>query len=119
MSVLNTERSLEGKAISLEEEKKRLMMLLDKWQESPLAKAVDDMARNSVVKGGHNKEMVKYSSDFMTQFIYLLGRASKNAIRNKYIVKVKLGQSLFISLLIGLIYRDIEGSGIPAQIIQV
>ena len=48
---------------------------------------------------------VNFQSNFVTQFSVLMQRAWKNALRNPLLVKAKIGQALFMGLLLGLIYH--------------
>ncbi|ORX96864.1 hypothetical protein K493DRAFT_216728, partial [Basidiobolus meristosporus CBS 931.73] len=63
-------------------------------------------------------DMFKYRSAFSTQFNYLLKRASRNAFRNKMIFRVKLFQTVFFSLLIGLIYLRVTNKDTVAAQLQ-
>jgi ABC-type multidrug transport system ATPase subunit len=48
---------------------------------------------------------VNFASNFVTQFSVLMHRAWKNALRNPLLVKAKIGQALFMGILLGLIYQ--------------
>lgn len=48
---------------------------------------------------------VNFESNFVTQFSVLMQRAWKNALRNPLLVKAKIGQALFMGILLGLIYH--------------
>jgi ATP-binding cassette subfamily G (WHITE) protein 1 len=50
----------------------------------------------------------KKRAPFMQQYAYLFQRASKNAIRNPLIIRAKLGQSVIIGLIIGLVYLNVD-----------
>ena len=53
----------------------------------------------------------KYKAPFWTQFKFLFDRASKNAIRNELIVRIRFFQSVFIGVLAGLVFmRATEGT---------
>src|SRR4051794_35806984 len=60
---------------------------------------------------------LRHHASFWTQFTYLFGRASRNAFRNKSIVAVKLFQSIFIGVILGLVYINVNHRT-PAQQIQ-
>eukprot|EP00158_Paraphelidium_tribonemae_P007562 Partr_v1_DN28287_c0_g1_i1_m76207 putative ATP-binding cassette, sub-family G (WHITE), member len=114
MSILNTEKT--DKA-DQEANAVRIKQLLDAWPNSePHSNLVKAMSGNG--KQSTNKVQItpKYHSDFSTQFGYLFGRAAKNAVRNKFIVQVKFMQSLFIALLVGLIYRDVNSKEFNEQV---
>jgi ATP-binding cassette subfamily G (WHITE) protein 1 len=53
---------------------------------------------------------VKERANFFTQFKVLFSRAFKNVLRNKMIVRVRLFQSVFLSLVIGSVYFDVSKS---------
>ncbi len=46
-----------------------------------------------------------FQSGFLMQFSILMLRAWKNALRNPLLVKAKIGQALFMGVLLGLIYQ--------------
>jgi hypothetical protein len=59
---------------------------------------------------------LRHRAPFMRQFWYLLNRASKNAIRNRMIVMVRLFQAVFIGVVIGLVYLNINNRSPVAQV---
>lgn len=83
------------------EEKRRMMRLIEEVQELSSESSV---------------ELSKYKSPFWTQFKYLTNRASKNAIRNELIIKVRFFQSVFIGLLAGLVFMRATEGTIAGQI---
>lgn len=95
---------------------KRIKHLLESWKTSEEAKTLalkmDDQLRDGVPPTA-----LKQNAPFLTQFVYLLGRTAKNALRNKMIIQIKLLQSVVIGLLIGLIFFDI-GSKTPQSQVQ-
>ncbi|ORX88800.1 hypothetical protein K493DRAFT_341060 [Basidiobolus meristosporus CBS 931.73] len=99
-----------------EKERSRLEEVFRAWQQSKLAQELEQTTRQPLLVPITAK-MFKFRSSFITQFKYLLKRASKNAMRNKMIVKVKLFQTIFFALLIGLIYLRIPNKdSVSAQI---
>ena len=46
-----------------------------------------------------------FQAAFVTQFAILMQRAWKNALRNPLLVKAKIGQAMFMAVLLGLIYQ--------------
>ncbi|EKX39193.1 hypothetical protein GUITHDRAFT_76568, partial [Guillardia theta CCMP2712] len=44
----------------------------------------------------------------MTELAVLFTRARRNAVRNRMILRAKIGQSMFMGLLVGLIYRNLQ-----------
>lgn len=107
-----------------EVEKKRIAKLLSHWHKSPeaklLEKEIEAVGKEAVKDRQGNMDYLakstKFKSDLATQFAYLFGRAWRNAMRNKFIVKVRFAQSLFIALLIGLIYLNQPSKDLNSQI---
>ena len=121
MSIINAEAvgsvlTADEKTLFLKENLKRITGLLDKWDSSLEAIAVK---KSLQVDSEDDKPAVvikkKYVADFPSQFAYLMGRAFRNALRNKFIVKVKFAQAMFIALLVGLIYFDLPSKGFKEQ----
>ncbi|ORX71724.1 hypothetical protein K493DRAFT_309285 [Basidiobolus meristosporus CBS 931.73] len=100
-----------------ETERKRLGDVLEAWKCSALAATVEQTTTHPLLSPITPK-MFKYRSAFSTQFNYLLKRASRNAFRNKMIFRVKLFQTVFFSLLIGLIYLRVTNKDTVAAQIQ-
>ncbi|ORX98562.1 hypothetical protein K493DRAFT_280357 [Basidiobolus meristosporus CBS 931.73] len=97
-------------------EKNRLTDVITSWESSPQAHELLKVAQQPIVNP-ITARMLKYRSGFKTQFQFLLKRAWHNVLRNKMIFKARLGQTIFFSLLIGLIYLQIpRKSQISAQI---
>ena len=61
-------------------------------------------------------ELKKFKSSFWTQFKYLTNRASKNAIRNELIIRVRFFQSIFIGVLAGLVFMNATDGRVASQI---
>ena len=58
----------------------------------------------------------KYKVGICVQFKFLLKRSLKNLIRNKAILRTKIGQSIILGLIIGLTFLNIPGSDAKAQV---
>eukprot|EP00127_Corallochytrium_limacisporum_P002802 Clim_evm15s141 gene=Clim_evmTU15s141 len=56
---------------------------------------------------GLGSALLKSSADMFLQFKVLAARNSANALRNPLIVRAKFGSTIFIALIMGLIYLDI------------
>jgi len=98
-----------------EKNKKRISTLLQRWQESPEQQAL----MRSVEKpraGSVDLVDSKGKAALSAQFRYLFSRAGKNAIRNKLIIKAKLAQTIFMALIIGLIYLNVSDRSLDAQV---
>ena len=61
-------------------------------------------------------EFKKFKSSFWTQFKFLIDRASKNAIRNELIIRVRFFQSIFIGVLAGLVFMNATDGRVSSQI---
>eukprot|EP00128_Syssomonas_multiformis_P002226 Colp12_sorted_trinity150504_noHs@14765 len=81
----------------------RINMLLNVWDKSDEAAEVSKFVANPLGKGVH-KRSLKMQSSWATQFSILTRRSLANALRNKLIVKAKIGQTIFFSILVGLIF---------------
>lgn len=88
--------------------------LVRRWVESDLRiKMMNNInrARETVITPANTDSFInqhaKYKSFFKVQFQYLLNRASKNAIRNKMIIRVRFFQSVFIGVLAGLVFMEV------------
>lgn len=125
MSILNTERSLQGgndqfepKAVEkqIEKDKLRVSTLLDAWDGSKEADNMEAATKKAFGTHGFTFSSLKFKSIFPIQFRYLLGRALRNALRNRFIVRMKFFQAIFIAMLIGLIYFDIQSKSFEQQV---
>lgn len=117
MSILNTEKQAEmALKDTVNSDKVRITELLGKWSNCDLNQKL--LAQVEVVPAnkGYSKTAGKFHSDFLTQFQYLLGRAGRNALRNKFIIRVKFIQSMFIALLMGLIYLNLPSQTFNQQV---
>ena len=115
MTVLNTEKSTVESEKNIQSDKERIDTLLIEYEKSTMAKAQADAVASVEVTDGATP-VVKYRSSFATQFVFLFGRAGRNAWRNKFIVQATFFQALFVGLLMGLIYRDIPSQSYGQQI---
>lgn len=106
MAILNNEIELPNFSQKLNSDEKhetnqeRISRLLDQWPASPENQVVLAETAN-IPSIGIPKKSYKVKSTWFTQFSYLLGRASKNAFRNPFIVRAKFIQTVFLSLIIG------------------
>ncbi len=121
MNILNTEKAAEtmqnDKSQAENEDRQRIVKLLGHWSDGAQAAELAKLAaRPPNQTTGYSKLSLKFRSSFQVQFLYLLKRAGRNALRNKFIVRVKLAQTLFIGLLLGLIYLDTPSKTLDQQI---
>eukprot|EP00741_Cyanophora_paradoxa_P012559 tig00020614_g12136.t1 len=82
---------------------RRIEGLLDKWGASEAGQAMAK-AVSSPVGGGVHESHIQRGAGILDQFAVLTKRSLKNVFRNKMILRAKLMQTLFMSLLGGLIY---------------
>lgn len=99
-----------------ESSEERIERILDYWPESPEYAEMMALIQN-LPGNGVGVLSLKGQASYWTQVGYLFGRASKNAIRNPMIVWVRFIQSIFIGLLLGLVYMD-QSQYPPAEQIQ-
>jgi ATP-binding cassette subfamily G (WHITE) protein 1 len=57
-----------------------------------------------------------FTSTFFQQFSFLFGRAFKNAVRNKLMLRIKFLQTIFIGLFVGLTYYNVPSRDVAAQV---
>lgn len=88
-----------------ETSEERINRLIEAWPQSPeyanMMTYIEEEEKRNV-----NEISFKGHANYWTQFTFLAGRASKNAIRNKSIVLVRLVQSIFIGVILGLVYMN-------------
>jgi ATP-binding cassette subfamily G (WHITE) protein 1 len=115
MDILNTTNLRQGKSARYSAEE-RIPKLLAVWKKSHeneiVLKSINQPERTT----GVSNRAFKFISGFTVQFPILYFRAARNAFRNKLVVKAKLGQALFLAILMGLIYLDIPSRGLSAQV---
>jgi len=93
----------------------RLARLIDSWPKSP---EHAQMLHVMTLESSKSVSQLSYKghASYLTQFRFLTGRASKNAIRNPSIVLLRVIQSLFVGVLLGLVYMDQSQYDPDAQI---
>lgn len=91
--------------------------MVSRWGESEMNDKMRRLIEESQEIETHPNEIFKkFKSSFRTQFKYLTTRASKNAIRNEFIIRVRLFQSIFIGVLAGLVFINSTHGTVAAQI---
>ncbi|RKP21732.1 hypothetical protein ROZALSC1DRAFT_26874 [Rozella allomycis CSF55] len=120
MHVLNNSEEIEqrdnlgNKTNAKQNGAERIQTLIDAWKETKEAKAINESIEKA--SGCGLKDItVTETAGFSKQSNYLFGRAFKNAIRNKMIVRARFGQAIFMGLLIGLIYLNVQDSDMRGQ----
>ena len=91
--------------------------ILESFSTSGMEKAILDKCNliNSAQKELSEKSH-KYQSGICLQFKFLMKRNLKNLVRNKVILRTKIGQSIILGLIIGLTFLNIPGSDAKAQV---
>jgi hypothetical protein len=96
-------------------ELERIEGLTGSWAASPEAAkqlaALNSRARN----GGIHASAIQSMASLWLQLKWLGIRAGHNAWRNKLIVKGKMAQTIFLSLVIGLIYLQVDNDQTGVQ----
>ncbi|KAJ3115614.1 hypothetical protein HK100_001294 [Physocladia obscura] len=109
MTVLNNQPDSEMSistpdGIELKNNDERINGLLQAWKKSEENANFEAEVR-SPCTGGIDKSTFKTYAAFKTQLAYLFGRVGRNAVRNPMVVKAKAGQSIILSLIIGLLFQ--------------
>jgi ATP-binding cassette subfamily G (WHITE) protein 1 len=78
--------------------------LSKKWGSSPQNHELLNQCHTATLKPISDIS-TNFHAGFTTQFAVLMRRAWKNALRNPLLVKAKIGQALFMAVLLGLIYQ--------------
>jgi len=104
MKVLNDQ--LASSELERQTKREKISELLAEYAESLTFKEME--ARLQVPGSGVDKSTANFSASLLLQMSVLFNRAKNNAIRNRLILRAKVGQSIFMGLLVGLIYRDLK-----------
>mmetsp|Transcript_26825 Transcript_26825/g.43807 ORF Transcript_26825/g.43807 Transcript_26825/m.43807 type:complete len:755 (+) Transcript_26825:191-2455(+) len=92
---------------------KRIEGLLDVWPSTEEA-AVVRKAVDNPTQGGVKRDRSDKHAGFFTQMSVLCQRSFKNNMRNKLALQAKIGQTLFMTIIIGLIFLHIQNNQIGA-----
>lgn len=106
MQILNDQR---------EGSEERITKMLEKWSQSPENKALFEELEE-LSAGIIPENALRAKTSFATQFFYLIKRSWRNVLRNKMVAQVKIFQSIFIGLLVGIIYFDLNSKPYQAQL---
>ncbi|KAJ3106042.1 ATP-binding cassette sub- G member 1 [Phlyctochytrium bullatum] len=104
--------STEQVAVIDETNQERIARMLDVWEKSP----ENEKLRARIAKPntkGIPRDTIKYQSGFLNQANYLFNRESKFAFRDPLVLRSRFVQTVFLSLIVGLLYlrnADIEKS---------
>ncbi len=90
--------------------------MVARWKESDLKSKMTTLIECIQATTPSYSQVGKYKASFWIQFKFLLDRASKNAIRNELIVRVRFIQSVFIGVLAGLVFMNATNGTIAGQI---
>ena len=116
MNILNPITfNFENKNLKSVEEKDKY--ILESFTKSGMEKTILDkcnLINNNKIKLSEKSH--KYKPSLCLQLKFLLNRHLKNLIRNKSILRTKIGQSIGLGLIIGLTFLNIPGSDAKAQV---
>ena len=117
---LNRSALSPASANTKDDEEKRLAFILSSWVDSPengKIQASVDNSSGTLLSQGIPKLAVQESASFIIQFGLLAQRAARFLWRNPLVFKAKAGQTIFLSIIIGLIYLRISSdyTGVQAR----
>ncbi|KAL6757501.1 ABC-2 type transporter-domain-containing protein [Haematococcus lacustris] len=105
-----------SRAKAREEESGRIKGLLSAWNGSAInQKMTYAITSGATINTGIHESAIQQTAGFWIQFALLAKRAGYNAMRNKLILKGKLAQTVFLSLIVGLIYLQLGNDAKSVQ----
>ncbi|KAJ2726258.1 hypothetical protein GGI07_000735 [Coemansia sp. Benny D115] len=93
-----------GKGAEME---RRSMALAESWQQSAEAATLQTLI-DAPELAPIDARQFRRTSSTTTQLKYLIKRSALNAVRNKFIINIRLAQGIFFGLLIGLIFLNTQ-----------
>ncbi|KAJ1961547.1 hypothetical protein GGI12_003187 [Dipsacomyces acuminosporus] len=81
----------------------RAARMISAWSNSSEANIVNERIRNPELSPIQESQFRKMSAP-MVQLKYLLKRSMKNALRNKLVLRIRIGQAIGFGLIIGLVF---------------
>ncbi|EPZ36380.1 P-loop containing nucleoside triphosphate hydrolase protein [Rozella allomycis CSF55] len=108
MHILNNSEE----AKQADKKKDALNKVLLEWDNSENKKV---MLNTPATQKGLPADVMKVNASFYEQFRFLLTRAGKNVWRNALMVRARLGQAVFLGILLGLVYRDVSSRPLKSQ----
>lgn len=93
----------------------RIESLLKSWEDSPEHAEIKDICRVRP-HFGVAYSVLKKKASLWVQFIFLSKRATMNFLRNHVLILARIFQSVFIGLVLGLIYVNTNDYGVSVQI---
>ncbi|KAG2499376.1 hypothetical protein HYH03_002951 [Edaphochlamys debaryana] len=93
-----------------EAEDARIEGLIAAWKKSPQAMRLLRSFRQggALEDSGIAREALTRHAPFWLQLLLLCSRAARNAVRNPLVLRGKLGQTVFLSLVVGLIFLNVS-----------
>ncbi|KAJ1787822.1 hypothetical protein LPJ59_005661, partial [Coemansia sp. RSA 2399] len=91
----------------------RARLLIDEWHKSSEAAALKESVDAPDLTPIEAKQLRRISS-WQVQTKYLVKRATRNALRNKMVVRIRIAQGIILGLLIGLIFLNTQNR--PASV---
>jgi ABC-type multidrug transport system permease subunit len=111
MSILNDAKKMaeegEKKGPTSQEQAAKLAELAENWLKSDANTQHVDEPLKKPTQGGFRTSDVLERAPFTTQFYLLSQRALKNAWRNKLMLKGRFAQTIFLGVLMGLIFLQL------------
>lgn len=98
-------RESTGRGRPIDPDSVKMKRLLSAWKESPENASIQALV---IAPPTTLVTQYRHTAPFPRQFQYLLGRASKNAIRNPLIIRVRIIQTLVVALFVGLSFVNLN-----------
>lgn len=93
----------------------RIEKLLAEWLASTeYSKLMEEISNPTI--SGVSVSVLRKSAPFWTQFKFLFRRAGLNFLRNTQLIIARLAQSIFLGLVLGLVFIDVNQYVVPVQI---
>ncbi|KAJ3146015.1 ATP-binding cassette sub- G member 1 [Geranomyces variabilis] len=108
MAVLNNQEGTfeqKGSETNLE----RIDRLCAYWKDSPECKELTRYRTHPSTSASSSDELSKTKrakTKFLTQYRFLVGREGRNSLRNPLVLRAKFGQTIIMSLIIGLLFLN-------------
>ncbi|KJE97893.1 hypothetical protein CAOG_07972 [Capsaspora owczarzaki ATCC 30864] len=93
----------------------RVQRLLNMWPTTEQCAAIEERVNNPTFTDGVKSTDLKVGASLTEQYQFLARRAFKNALRNRFMVRARLGQTIFLGLLVGLIFLQISDDQASVQ----
>lgn len=93
----------------VEADRARVAGLIDAWKDCALNTQMSEAMKDTKnLEQGISLAAIQHRASWGTQMLLLANRTARNQWRNQLILKGKIGQSLVLSLIVGLIYLQVN-----------